>query len=163
MKIFFIHHALRIKGNPPGPNDKIHKLGIKDAKLTAILLKRYQKMNGNLMSIYTSPYYRCKKTANIVNKHIKVPIIEDNRLNEMNTSGGENWLSLQKRIRECLIDIINKHSNNDCIACVTSGVNIAGFISLAYKLQPNENTPYIAMPSCSPLVFEIDKNSFETK
>lgn len=157
MKIFFIHHALRLKGNPPGPDDKIHKLGIKDAKLTAILLKRYQNMNGNLRAIFTSPYYRCKRTAELVNKYVRVPITEDERLNEMNIAGGENWLSLQNRMRECLIDIINTYNDNDCVVCVTSGVNVAGFISLAYKLKPNENTPFITMPSCSPLVFELDK------
>ncbi len=158
MKIFFVHHALRVKGNPPGPNDNIHKLGVRDAKLTAVLLKRYQKMNGNLKAIYTSPYYRCSKTAELINKYVKVPITRDDRLNEMNISGGESWLSLQKRVRECLTDILNSFTENDCVVCVTSGVNIAGFISLAYKLKPSDSTPFITMPSCSPIVFEINKS-----
>ena len=160
MKIFFIHHALRLKGTPPGPEDDIHKLGIKDAKLTAILLKRYQKMNGNLREIYTSPYLRCKKTAKIINKYVNVPITDDKRLNERNIAGGETWLSLQDRVRNCLKDIVNKYNDNDCVVCVTSGVNIASFISLAYKLQSSDNTPLITMPSCSPIVFDINKSSF---
>lgn len=160
MKIFFVHHALRVKGNPPGPNDKIHKIGVKDAKLTAVLLKRYQNMNGNLRAIYTSPYFRCKKTAELINKYVKVPIIEDDRLNEMNISQGETWLSLQNRMRDCLVDIINNYTDEDCVVCVTSGNNVVGFTSLAYKLKPSESTPFIAMPSCSPLVFNLDKSCF---
>lgn len=55
MKIIYIHHALRQKGNPPTQDDKIKPLGIKDAKLVSKILK---EMSGhsNIKAIYTSPY-----------------------------------------------------------------------------------------------------------
>lgn len=39
MKIIYVHHALREKGNPPTQNDNIHPLGYKDAEIVAELLK----------------------------------------------------------------------------------------------------------------------------
>ena len=39
MEIFYVHHALRQKGNPPSQDDKIQPLGIKDAEIVAQLLK----------------------------------------------------------------------------------------------------------------------------
>jgi len=170
MKIIYVHHALRQVGNPPTQDDKLQPLGIKDAKITAKLLKNMSKKS-NIKAIYTSPYFRCAKTAEIINKYLQVPIIEELRLNEFQNvfeavEGGkpvvkkESWLQCQTRIREAIKDIVDKFDDNDAVVCVTSGVNITAFISLAFKLKPNESFPLPWVPSCSPIAFDINKSCF---
>jgi broad specificity phosphatase PhoE len=66
----------------------------------------------------------------------------------------------QKRIREAIKDIVFKYDDNDAVICVTSGVNITAFISLAFKIQPSEDFPFPWVPSCSPIAFDIDKSCF---
>lgn len=69
MKIIYVHHALRDVGNPPSQDDKIQPLGIKDAETTAKLLKiMSEQSKSTFKAIYTSPYYRCSKTAEIINR-----------------------------------------------------------------------------------------------
>lgn len=171
MKIFYVHHALRDTGNPPSQDDKLLPLGVKDAKVTANIFKKIAEKN-NIKAIYTSPYYRCAKTAEIINKHINVPVYEDARLNEFKKvfqvlSGEkvenktESWLECQNRIREAIKDIVFKYDEKDTVICVTSGVNITAFISLAYKIKPSEKLPFPWVPSCSPIAFEINKSSFD--
>lgn len=172
MKIIYVHHALREIGNPPTQDDKIQPLGLQDAETTAKLLKLMsEKSNSKFKAIYTSPYYRCAKTAEIVNKYINLPIYEDSRLNEFNkvfeviengqsVTKTENWTECQTRIREAIKDIVFKHDDTDAVICVTSGVNITAFIGLAYKIPASENMPFPWVPSCSPIGFEIDKNCF---
>ena len=172
MKIIYVHHALRQTGNPPSQDDPIQPLGIKDAEVTAELIKDMSnKSKSKFRAIYTSPYYRCAKTAEIINKHINLPIYEEPRLNEFknvfeviengqNVKKSETWLECQTRIRDAIRDIVNKYEDNDAVICVTSGVNITAFISLAFKIQPNENLPLPWVPSCSPIAFDIDKNCF---
>lgn len=172
MKIIYVHHALREVGNPPSQDDKIKPLGIKDAETTAELLKEMQeKSKSTFKAIYTSPYYRCSKTAEIINKHINLPIYEEPRFNEFNKvfevlQGGksitktESWLECQNRIREAIKDIVNQYDDNDTVICVTSGVNITAFIGLAYKIPASDNLPFPWVPSCSPIGFDIDKSCF---
>ena len=172
MKIIYIHHALRKLGNPPSQNDTLEPLGIKDAENTADLLKiMSEKSKSKMRAIYTSPYYRCAKTAEIVNKHINLPIYEDSRFNEFNNvfeaiEGGKNvtktesWTECQTRIREAIKDIVFKYDDDDIVICVTSGVNITAFIGVAYKIPVSENLPFPMVPSCSPIAFDIDKSYF---
>lgn len=172
MKIIYVHHALRVVGNPPSQDDKIQPLGITDAETTAELLKiMSDKSKSTFKAIYTSPYYRCSKTAEIINKHINLPIYEDSRLNEFNkvfeviegnkgVTKTETWTQCQTRIREAIKDIVEKYDDNDTVICVTSGVNITAFIGLAYKIPASENMPFPWVPSCSPIGFEIDKSCF---
>ncbi len=172
MKIIYVHHALRDLGNPPSQEDGILPLGMKDAEVTAEVLKSMaNKSKSNFKAIYTSPYFRCKKTAEIINKHINLPIYEEPRLNEFNKvfeviEGGlsltktETWSECQTRIREAVKDIVFKYGDNDTVICVTSGVNITAFIGLAYKIPISEDMPFPWVPSCSPIGFEIDKNCF---
>lgn len=172
MKIIYVHHALRQLGNPPSQDDKIQPLGIKDAQTTAELLKiMVEKSKSNFKAIYTSPYYRCAKTAEIINMHINLPIYEEPRFNEFNNvfeaiEGGqsitktETWAECQTRIREAIKDIVLKYEDNDTVICVTSGVNITAFIGLAYKIPASDNLPFPWVPSCSPIGFDIDKNCF---
>ena len=170
MKIIYVHHALRQVGNPPSQDDKIQPLGLQDAEIVAELMKMMSEYS-NIKAIYTSPYFRCAKTAEIINKYINLPIYEDPRLNEFNkvfevieggisTTKTETWTECQNRIREAIKDIVFKYDDNDTVICVTSGVNITAFIGLAYKIPASENLPFPWVPSCSPIGFEIDKSCF---
>lgn len=172
MKIIYVHHALRNVGNPPSQEDGILPLGLKDAEITAEILKTMSdKSKSEFKAIYTSPYFRCKKTAGIINTHINLPIFEDPRFNEFNKvfdviegnktiTKTETWSECQMRIREAIKDIVFNYDDNDTVICVTSGVNITAFIGLAYKIPISENMPFPWVPSCSPICFEIDKNCF---
>jgi len=55
MKIIYVHHAERERGNPPSQNDNITRLGVKDAKLTAELIKNMKRW-ADIKCIYTSPF-----------------------------------------------------------------------------------------------------------
>ena len=170
MKIFYLHHALRKKGNPSTQDDDIEQLGIEDAKNVSELFKMASSKI-KFKAIYTSPYLRCKKTSEIVNQYINVPIYEDPRLNEFGNMVSvvqdgktvqkkETWLDCQLRLRDAIKDIVNKYDKDDAVICVTSGVNITAFISLAYKIEPDENLPCPMVPSCSLVGFEIDESCF---
>ena len=161
MKIIYIHHALRQKGSKNPQDDGIKKIGKKDAKVVAKILKEAQSNNLNIKAIYSSPFNRCIKTSKIINKYIKLNIIEESRFNEFKSIENETWTDLQNRVREALYDIICKYKENESVVCVTSGVNVVAFISLVYKLEPSENTPFIGIPSCSPIIFEINKENFK--
>ena len=156
MKIVYVHHGHRLKGNPSTQQDDLTEIGYKDCNLTAELFN-VSKIKENFKAIITSPFFRCKKTAEIINKHLNLPIFEDERLNEFRSFENETWLDALNRVIECINDIINKYDNNDAIICVTSGLNVGAFICKFFGIQPSNNTPFVGVPSCSPLVFEIDK------
>lgn len=156
MKIIYVHHANRKKGCPPSQMDDITLLGEKDAELTSELLAQ-AKQKENIVKIYSSTFLRCTKTAQIINEKLDLPIILDERLNEHRSFENESWLDTQTRLRDCIDEIINCHADNECVICVTSGINVAAFISKAYGFNPSDETPMIGVPSCSPLVFEYKK------
>ena len=160
MKIIYVHHAMRDKGNPPSQLDDITNLGEQDAKINAEIFEFAKQNNLNIKAIYTSPFLRCKKTAEIINDKIQVPIFEEKRFNEFGSEEGESWIDLQTRVRLAIKDIVQQYKNDDAVICVTSGVNVASFISLAYKLQPSSNAPFVGVISCSPLIFEITNENF---
>ena len=170
MKIIYVHHALRDLGNPPTQQDGLKQLGIKDAKIVAKLFEQMTKYF-HIKAIYTSPYYRCAKTAEIINKYIKVPVYEEPRFNEfkkvyeIEENGQtviktETWLQCQQRIRDAIKNIVENYDKKDAVICVTSGVNITAFIELAFKINPSEEAPYPIVPSCSPIGFEINETCF---
>lgn len=168
MKIIYVHHALRQKGNPPSQDDKIKPLGLQDAEVTAGLVVEMSK-KCSLKAIYTSPYFRCAKTAEVINKHMNLPVYEEPRFNEFKSvfealngesTRTETWLECQLRIREAIKDIIDKYDDNDAVICVTSGINITAFISLAYRVEPSNELPFPWILSCSPIGFDIDKSCF---
>jgi len=160
MKIIYIHHGHRKIGNPPSKDDDLSKLGIKDAKMVSKLLKLiYIKDKNNLTAIYTSNFYRCIKTAKLINKYIKLPIIEEERLNEHKANLNETWLDTQKRILAVINEICDKYKNDEIVICVTSGVNIAPFICKQFNIELTENTPYIGVPCCSPIIFDYNKKN----
>ena len=76
MKIIYCHHAQR-DVNPKklrSQDDDLTENGIKDAELVGEILA-----NQKIDAIYTSNFYRCKKTAQIINRTLNVPIIEEER------------------------------------------------------------------------------------
>ena len=173
MKIFYIHHALRNMGNPPSNDDGILPLGIKDAKLVAKILRPLETKS-KIKAIYTSPYFRCKKTAEIINKYFNVPVIEEPRLNEYNNvfaavkgqkgnQKSETWAECQQRIQDAIKDIVYKYDDRDAVLCITSGVNLTAFINIAYHLPPSNTAPFPLVAGCSPVGFDISIKDFEGK
>lgn len=154
MKIIYCHHAQRSWTG--SQSDGLTDLGQRDAELVAELLKNVQEKE-KITAIYSSNFYRCMKTAEIINKYINVPIIKEPRFNEVKSVPNETWLDAQLRITEALKDIIKNNNNEDCIVCVTSGVNVISFIGLQLGIEPNKDMPFIGISSCSPMAFSFDK------
>ena len=154
MKIIYVHHGNRKSGNPPTQDDDLTEIGYKDCEIVADLLNN-DKVKITCKAIYTSPYFRCKKTAEIINKHLMLPIIEDDRLNEWDGQT-ENWKDVQQRVNNCINDILAKYSNEDMVICVTSGVNVAAFINKAYRLSPSDDVPKLGIPNCCPIIFDYE-------
>ena len=107
MKIIYVHHAERnISSNHYDKNlrqlEDIIERGISEAKILSERLR-----NQNIATIVTSPYLRCKHTADIINEYHNISIIEDERLNEMNV--GEEWKSLLTRNMNAIDDIVKAY------------------------------------------------------
>lgn len=156
MKILYVHHGNRKLGNPPTQNDDLTEIGYKDCELVAELLNN-KRVKDNIKAIYTSNFFRCKKTAEIINKYLNVPIMEDSRLNEFKSIENEQWVDLQNRVSMCIDDIIQKYNNDDIVVCVTSGINIVSFINKAYNLQSSNDAPFLGITSCCPIIFDYKK------
>lgn len=172
MKVIYVHHAMRDKGNPPTQEDGITELGYKDAEVVGQILAEDQAKGVGIKAIYSSTFFRCLETARIINKIIQVPVLEEDRFNEFGSvhyavkglsdpNSKETWVQCQERIRSAIKDIVYKYDGDDAVVCVTSGVNIAPFISLAYGMPSREDVPFLNIPSCSPIIFDINKNMFE--
>ena len=152
MRIIYMHHAEREIG--PNHNDPelrqledITKLGEQDARNMA---ERYK--DENITAVITSPYLRCKHTAEIINIYHNAPIIDDDRFNE--SKHGEGWENLLKRNMEAIDDIVNTYTDEDTIVCVTSGVNLAAFICYFYGIEPSKAVPFSQAGAISPINFE---------
>lgn len=155
MKIIYVHHAERNRDNNLSRElQDITTNGIKDAELLSEIIKKV-----NIKAIYTSSYIRCKHTSEIINRYNKVPIIEESRFNEMNTS--ETWVEFLKRNMFALDDIVKKYDENDTIICVTSGVNLSAFICYSYNIEPSGDTPCTQGVNCSPINFYINTNKID--
>ena len=159
MKIIYCHHANRKKGTEFSQDDDITLLGEKDANLVRELLETANAKNP-ISAIYSSKFFRCTKTANIINTNLNLPIILDERLNEKDYNGKEEWKDCQERVKSALLDIIKKHENHETVLVVTSGVNISAFINLAYGLESSNNHPFLAISMCCPIMFDYDKSKF---
>ena len=155
MKIIYVHHGNRKLGNPPSQDDDLTELGYKDCALLAELFNNEQ-IKYKIKAIYTSSFFRCVKTAEIINKNLNIPIIKDVRLNEFERKN-ESWIDLQNRVTACIDDILKKYNDEDIIICVTSGVNIVSFINKAYNLSSSNDAPFLGVPSCSPIIFKYKK------
>lgn len=156
MKVIYIHHAQRDRGIRLSQDDDITKLGEQDAHIVARLTEQANKKY-NITAIYSSTFFRCKKTAEIVNQYINVPIIDEPRLNEAKSNPGETWLDTQKRIIEALDEIVKRHSEDEAVICVTSGINLSAFVCKLFNVEPSEKLPRLGVPSCSPILFDFPK------
>ena len=159
MKIIYMHHAERNVCNDNIDDDSkqledITEMGEKEAELLAERLK-----NQNVTAIVTSPYLRCKHTANIINKYHNSPIIEEVRFNEM--MKGEEWKSLLKRNMNAIDDIVKKFNDDDTIICITSGVNFSAFVCYFYGIKPNNKVPWSQAYDISPIVFTSGKKMLD--
>lgn len=150
MKIIYCHHAEREVSDKKlrSQNDDITDNGIKDAELVADRLS-HQKIT----AIYTSNFFRCKKTAQIINRQLNVPIYEEERFNEIGSIVGEEWKDGLVRNIHALDNITNKFNDNDTILCVTSGINLSAFVCWNLKNKPNKNFPFMGAENCSPIMF----------
>ncbi len=153
MKVIYIHHAERDskKENIGYPElrmlEDITERGIKEAEIVA------DKLQGrtDVKAIYTSPYLRCVHTSEIVNSNIDVPIIEDERLNEIQK--GEKWKDFLERNIDILSELDKLYGKDDTIICMTSGVNLTAFICYFYNIQPTDNTIESQAFGISPINF----------
>ena len=150
MKIIYCHHGERAVDPKKlrSQDDDLTDNGIKDAELVSELLN-----NMKVTAIYTSNFYRCKKTAQIINRQLNVPIYEEPRFNEVGSVEGEDWKDCLERNIEALNEISTKYNDEDTILCVASSVNLSAFVCWNYKLKPSKETPFIGATSCAPIVF----------
>ena len=157
MKIIYMHHAERdIKNNNPELKqfDDITEMGTKEAELLAERFK-----NINITAIVTSPYLRCKHTAEIINKYHNSPVVEDERFNEMNP--GEEWEHLLKRNMAAIDNIVNSYQDDDTIICITSGVNFSAFVCYFYNITPTNDVPWSQAGDISPIIFTKGKKMLD--
>lgn len=153
MKLIYVHHAERDFSNL---NDDLRQFdditldGIKDAEL---LSSKIDKLN--VTKIISSPYKRCKHTAEILNKNLNVDIIYEDRFNEFKK--GETKEEFLKRNIDAIEDIINECNDSDNIICVTSGVNLTAFICHYYKINYDNSTSLVQAFGISPVIFEYKK------
>lgn len=158
MKIIYMHHAERNISENNNPELKqyedITEVGIQEAELLSKRLK-----NQNITAIITSPYLRCKHTAEIINKYHNSPIIEDERFNEMNSR--EEWKDLLKRNMEAIDNAVNKYTDDDTIVCITSGVNFSAFVCYFYGIEPTNDVPWSQAGDISPIIFTKGKKMLD--
>jgi len=154
MKIIYIHHAERdIDETVDWQEHDITENGVKQAEMLAEIITK----DLNVKAIYTSPFKRCIKTAQIINKNINVEIIKEERFNEWNYDKSEGQNEFLKRNIDAINDICSKYNDDDMIICVSSGVNITAFILKSYGITPNDDVPISQAVLCSPVVFNIKK------
>lgn len=156
MNIIYMHHAERKNNsklaweNPKRKEDDITESGVVEAE---ILAKRSKNLK--VTAIYSSPYKRCMRTAEIINKYHNVPIITDGRFNEIMPN--EHWKDLLIRNMAAIDDIVKNYKNDDTIICVTSGVNVSAFICYFYGIKPSNEVPWTQTIAISPISFKINK------
>lgn len=155
MQILYVHHAQRDTQNKTIDRQMqdITDNGIIESNLLAEKLK-----NINIKAIYTSSYLRCTHTAEIINQYNNAPIIKEDRFNEMKT--GETWKEFSERNMFAIDDIIKKHSKDDFIICVSSGVNISPFIYYFNNIKPSNDSPKIQAVTISPILFSTNNKVF---
>lgn len=155
MKIVYVHHGNRKFGNPKSQDDDLTEIGYSECELVSKLLET-AKSKINFKAIYSSPFFRCKKTAEIINSSLNLPIIFDERLNEAGSIEGETWTDVQLRGMELIDELLGVYNKDDAVICVTSGVNVACFINKLYGISASENIPKIGIPSCCPMIFDFE-------
>lgn len=155
MKLIYVHHADRDRSNKSIPRQEqdITENGKKEAELFAEKLKQVE-----ITAIYTSPYLRCRHTAEIINKYNNAPIYEEEGFNEM--QNGETYKEFQERNMSSIDKIVKKHSDDDMVICVTSGVNLSSFVFYFTGIAPSNDNTWIQGITCSPVLFTTDGKVF---
>jgi broad specificity phosphatase PhoE len=150
MKIIYCHHAERDVDDRKlrNQNDDITENGAKDAELVSEMFA-----DQKITAIYTSSFYRCKKTAQIINRKIGAPIYEEDRFNEVGSYEGEEWKDCLVRNINALNDIASKYNDDDVILCVTSGINLSAFVCWNLKEKPHKDFPFMGATNVSPIMF----------
>lgn len=160
-----MHHAERNIGphhhNPILKQEEdITETGIKECEILGEEFTHNKKYH--IKAIITSPYLRCKHTAQIINKYLNVPIIEDDRFNEGNKEDADaGFTPLWERIMSGIDDVVKneKYTNEDDILIVTSGINITGFICYFYNIDPKSHPKFSQGTFCSPVNFIFNKSN----
>jgi len=163
MRIYFMRHGDYNK-------ESLNSLGKKQIKYTSKYL-----CNANIASIYCSPLTRCKESALIASKLLKKEIVIDERLKErekiasMRTSDDEKWfknyLNIKyssknpegakqffSRIREFVVDVINKHDDSENVLVV--GHSSTLYALGAYFYGAEDEAVWMAMGNGSVVCFE---------
>lgn len=150
MKIIYCHHAERDVDPRKlrNQNDDLTENGLKDAELVSQMLE-----NQKITAIYTSTFYRCKKTAQIINRTLNVPIIDEERFNEVGSVEGEEWKSAMQRTIDAITNIQEKYNDDANILCITSGINLSAFVCWNLGLKPNRDFPFMGATNCAPITF----------
>ena len=163
MKIIYCHHAERAIDKRKllrSQEDDITENGIKDAELVS-----EHFANIKITAIYTSNFYRCKKTAQIINRYSGAPIFEEERFNEIGSpEDGETWVQGLNRNIQALNDILSKYNDNDTIVCLTSGINLSAFVCWNLKKKPKKDFPFMGASSIAPIEFyQFTKTKYREK
>jgi broad specificity phosphatase PhoE len=150
MKIIYCHHAERAVDprKHRSQDDDITENGFQDAQLVADILSKEK-----ITAIYTSSFYRCRKTAQIINSKIGAPIYEDARFNEVGSIEGEDWKDCLTRNISALNEIMQKYNDDATILCVASGVNLSAFVCWNLNIKPTKDFPFMGATNCTPIVF----------
>lgn len=91
-------------------------------------------LDKNIEILYSSPYPRCRQTAQIVSQKIHLPIIYDERLKEQQmTSGRETLAEASQKLAEFINEVkVKKHQT---VALCSHGWPLAIIINLLKKGQ----------------------------
>ena len=150
MKIIYCHHAERAVDprKSRSQEDDITDNGFKDAQLVAEMLS-----NQKIDAIYTSNFYRCKKTAQVINSLVGAPIFEEERFNEVGSVEGEDWKNCLTRNIDALNNIMAKYNDDATILCVSGGVNLSAFVCWNLNIKPTSDFPFMGATNCAPIMF----------
>lgn len=184
MKITFIRHGqtnYNVKdlcNGRPNPKVRLTKLGIKQAKEAALLLK-----DKKFEIIFISELYRSSQTAKIINVFHNLPIKKDKRLNDRSMGvfenhpatlfyvwrdhqpnpwtakpkGGESYEDMKKRFASFLKDLLKKDYKNVLIVSHLPILKVArGYFKKLSNKQMDKLTER-DVPNCKIFNFEIKK------
>lgn len=136
LNIYIIRHGEKI-----GDESGLTKIGKKQVKL---LTKRLSKLKIN--KIYSSDLQRCKETAEIIKKQIKIPIIFEKALREVSNKVKEYPEKHKKEIKNIKKFWGKLHKKTGNILLVSSGIVNRILLSFALKIDPS-NANFMQYPT----------------
>lgn len=129
LNIYIIRHGEKIEGD----NMPLTERGRKQAELVA---KRLKKLG--IQKMYSSDLKRCKETAEIIKKQIKIPIIFEKALREVPSQVKEQPKKYKKEIRIVRRFWEKIHKKTGTILLVSSGIVNRILISFALEIDPSK-------------------------